>query len=512
MKRIYLLISLCVLFSLNAKNQTLKKKISLLDSYYTAGLTDWNVPGMAVAIVSKDSVLFAKGFGVTDVVSKKPVDENTLFALASNTKAFTATALAILVDQGKINWYDKVTDYLPWFNMYDPYVTNSFTIRDLLCHRSGLETFSGDLIWYGSTYTRKEVVTKAQFLKPVYGFREHFGYSNIMFIAAGEIIPAVTGQCWEDFVAENILKPLEMNHSRLQITGLKSVANVAQPHTYVEGKPVMIPWLDWNNMAPAGSLISSVSDMAKWLQMNLGNGIYHSDTLISTKRIFELQSPNTLINGGESSSKMFPSIHFKAYGMGWSLMDYLGRKIVTHNGGYDGMISQTVFIPEENIGFVIVTNANSTLYYPMMYKTLDVLLGNPVDKDWSKLILERVKKNEDYATKAKAEKEALRNINTKPSLDIDSYTGFYGCALYDSVQVYNENGKLALQFMRTASLKTGLTHWQYDTYEIEFKEFPSLPKGLVTFKLNRDGKVDEMEIFVDNPDFDFTEFKLRKLE
>ncbi|NOU46653.1 MAG: serine hydrolase [Bacteroidales bacterium] len=512
MKRLHLLLVFSVLFGLQAMNQVNTEKLAELEKYYDTALSDWNVPGMAIAIVTKDSVLFAKGFGVIDVESKIPVDENTLFALASNTKAFTATALAMLVDQGKMNWDDKVTDYLPWFKMYDPYVTNAFTIRDLLSHRSGLETFSGDLIWYGSTYSREEVIAKAQYLKPVYGFREHFGYSNIMFIAAGEIIPAVTGEKWEDFVSENILKPLNMNRSLLKVSDLNRATNVASPHTFIENKPIVIPWMDWNNMAPAGSLISSVSDMARWLQMNLGQGIYKNDTLVSAKRLSELQSSNTLININGGSQAMFPSIHFKTYGMGWSLMDYLGRKIVSHNGGYDGMISQTVFIPEENIGFVIVTNANSTLYYPMMYKTLDVLLGNPEVKDWSKMILSRIKTNEEQAKVNKAVAEAARNKQSKPSLDINAYTGFYGCDLYDSVKVFNDNGALSMQYMRTKGLNGKLTHWQYDTYEIEFKAFPSLPKGYVTFKLNREGKVEEMEVFVDNPDFDFTEFKLKKLE
>jgi len=511
MKRFNVFVICCAFVSFSAIGQSMTEKLSVLENYYAASLSEWNVPGMAVAIVTKDSVLFAKGFGVTDIETKNPVDQNTLFALASNTKAFTASALAMLVDQGKIKWDEKVTDYLPWFKLYDPYVTNAFTIKDLLCHRSGLETFSGDLIWYGSTYTRKEVVGRAQYLEPVYGFREHFGYSNILFIAAGEIIQAVTGQSWDDFVTHNILKPLEMNRSILHVSELNNTTNIAQPHAMLEGKPVKIPWLDWNNMAPAGALISSVLDMSKWLQLNLGKGIYHTDTLISVTRMLDLQRANTLINVSEGATLMFPTTHFKAYGMGWSLMDYLGRKIVSHNGGYDGMISQTVFIPEENIGFVIVTNANASLYYPMMYKTLDVLLANTEKKDWSKLILERVKKNETDAQTVIKIAENKRNKESKPSLSIDSYTGYYGCKLYDSVHVYQENGKLALQFTRTAGLHSLLTHWQYDTYQLEFKSFPSLPKGFVTFKLNRNGKVDEMEIFVDNPDFDFTEFKLKKM-
>ncbi len=512
MKRIILVISFITVITATLTAQTSHKQLKELDSYYQQALTDWNVPGMAIAITQNDQILFEKGFGFTDIENLKPVNENTLFALASNTKAFTATALAMLVDEGKISWDDKVTKYLPWFALYDPYVTQSFTIRDLLSHRSGLETFSGDLIWYGSTYSREEVVKRARYLKPVYGFREQFGYSNIMFIAAGEIIPAVTGTSWDDFVDQRILKPLGMSRSILHVSDLPGKLNVSAPHVYVNKELTKIPWLDWNNMAPAGSLISSAHDMALWLQFNLNKGIVASDTLLSATRFFELQSPNTLIQVSEGSLKYFPTTHFKSYAMGWSLMDYLGYKIVSHNGGYDGMISQTVFIPEKNIGFVIVTNALSSLYYPLMYKTLDVLLQNPETTDWSKKLLERIKKGEEMANQRKLDAEAKRLTSTLPSLMSEAYTGYYGCALYDTVQVSLSNGRLMLQYAHTPGLKGELIHWQYDTYQVEFKAFPSLPKGFATFVLNRDGKVDALKVFVDNPDFDFTEFELKRLD
>ncbi|MDP3442614.1 MAG: serine hydrolase domain-containing protein, partial [Ignavibacteria bacterium] len=204
MKKLLLLLFIISSFSFNqTKAQT---KLELLDSYYQEALKTWDVPGMAIAIVTKDSILFAKGFGVTDVTTRQAVDENTLFAVASNTKAFTATALSMLVEQGKISWDDKVISHLPYFALYDPYVTNNMTIKDLLSHRSGLKTFSGDLIWYGSNYSREEIIRKARYLKPAFGFRESFGYSNIMYVAAGQIIPAVTGQSWDQFVSENILQ------------------------------------------------------------------------------------------------------------------------------------------------------------------------------------------------------------------------------------------------------------------------------------------------------------------
>ncbi|PKP52663.1 MAG: serine hydrolase [Bacteroidetes bacterium HGW-Bacteroidetes-1] len=504
------LFSIMLAIGLQVQAQVHRSKIEYLDLYYQKAMENWNVPGMAIALVTKDSLLFAKGYGVIDIYTQQPVDAHTLFAVASNTKAFTSTALAMLVDQGKISWDDKVVKYLPYFELYDSYVSNTMTIRDLLTHRSGLKTFAGDLIWYGSNYSRKEIISKAKYLKPTYGFREQFGYSNIMYLTAGEIIPVVTGQSWDEFVYENILQPLGMNRSTLHVKELINRDNVAQPHTYVNGKLKAIPWLDWDNIGPAGSLISSANEMGTWLQMNLQKGIFNNDSLLSSARIFEMQSAQTINNVSMSSVKRFPSTHFKAYGLGWSLMDYMGYKIVSHNGGYDGMISQTLFIPEKNIGFVILTNSLSSLYYPLMYQTLDVLLGNPVEKDWSKEILELMKKGEEMTKKHLEELSASRVKNTKPSLDLPEYSGIYSCDLYDSVKVFEEKGKFYAQFMQSPDFIGEMKHWHYDTFTIDFQALPSLPQGFVTFKLNRAGKVDSMEIFVDNPDFDFTEFDFKK--
>jgi CubicO group peptidase (beta-lactamase class C family) len=503
-------ITFLLIFQL-AEAQVTPAQLQKLDSIYQKALNDWNVPGMGVAIVSRDTVWLSKGYGFTDISSRNPVDNNTLFALASNTKAFTATSLAMLVDRGQLNWSDKVIDHLPWFALYDPYVTSQMTVEDLLCHRSGLATFSGDLIWYASTYSREEVIRRARYLKPVYGFRTQFGYSNIMFITAGELIPAITGTSWDDFVQHEILDAIGMRRSLLHVSDLPKRDNIAQPHTYVDGKLLQIPWLDWNNMAPAGSLISSADDMAKWLQFNLNDGIHETDTLVSDGQMFTLQSPHTILNVSKGSTKIFPSTHFKSYALGWSLMDYLGQKVVSHNGGYDGMISQTVFIPEANVGFVIMTNALSSLYYPLMYHTLDVLLNNPEQKNWNEMIHQRIEEGEARSKKVKEEMEKNRLKNTKPSLALNEYAGFYGGKVYDSIQVSMSKDGMELQFMRSPLFHGKLKHWQYDTFEVTFEALPSLPKGFVTFCLNRDGKVEKMEIFVDNPDFDFTEFDLLKL-
>ena len=238
-RKVSLAITLILLFAcvqlLDA--QTISKQVlKNLDEYYSKALTDWEVPGMAIAIVKDDSVIFARGFGVREIGKPEKVDANTLFAIASNTKAFTAATLAILVDEGKLKWDDKVINYLPWFQLYDPYVTANMTIRDLLSHRSGLATFSGDLVWFATNYSREEVIKRAKYLKPVYGFRERFGYSNIMFLAAGEIVHAVSGQTWDDFVAERIFKPLKMARTNTTTKALVGLDNVAQCHTDFDGK------------------------------------------------------------------------------------------------------------------------------------------------------------------------------------------------------------------------------------------------------------------------------------
>lgn len=482
-----------------------------LDDYYSKSLADWEVPGMAVAIVKDDSVIFAKGFGVREIGKPEKVDMNTLFAIASNTKAFTAAALAILVDEGKIEWDDKVIEYLPWFQLYDPYVTYNMTIRDLLSHRSGLATFSGDLLWYATNYSREEVIKRAKFLKPKYGFREKFGYSNIMFLAAGEIVHAVTGQSWDDFVSDRIFKPLRMSRTNTTTRALIGLDNVAVCHTDFEGKTIAIPYLNWDNIAPAGAINSSVSDISKWIKLQLNNGRYGAVQIFSADRSREMWSPNTLQGVSSHSEELFPTTHFKAYAMGWGVFDYLGRKIVSHSGGYDGMISYTCLVPEERFGFVILTNKNSSLFNPLVYKTLDMFLGGK-NTDWSSMMLDDNKKHTEMEKKNSIEEEHKRVKDSSPTLALKEYAGLYGGDLYGNAQVTIENGELKLIFAPAPQFNAILKHWQYDTFSIQFAEFPSLPKGKVSFVINAQGKVEAMRVDVPNPDFDFTELTFKKFE
>ncbi|MFA8450352.1 MAG: serine hydrolase [Bacteroidales bacterium] len=508
MKIRVLLISLFLILIGNQVNaqKKLNKKLKELDKYYAKSLKDWKVPGMAVAIVHDNKIIFEKGYGVKNINTEEKVDENTLFQIASNTKSFTTAALSILVSENKIKWDDPIQKYIPWFQLYNTYVSGNISIRDALSHRSGLVTFSGDLIWYGSKYNRKEVIRRARFLQPKFPFRTRFGYSNILYLTAGEIIPEVTGISWDEYIKTKIFAPLEMSRSITSEKDLLNKENVATPHHMIEGKPVVTHYINWDNIAPAGSIISSVHDISNWLIMHLNKGKYKGKEILKAEQIYEMQSPNTPIYLSEKSSKMFPSQHFKAYALGWQVFDYEGKKIVTHNGGADGMISQTVLIPELKIGFVILTNASSGLYYPNLYKTLDVILDKKNAPDWSKLILESKKAKSKLLTQ-KVDQEKLPMC-----LEQKDYIGVYGGDIYGNAKVSfikkgNQN-ELYLELLPTPMFKGILKHISLNTFEIKFPEAPGLPSGTVNFLVNEKGIPYKIIIDIPNPDFNFKELEL----
>ncbi len=481
-----------------------------LDSYLAKSLKKWKIPGMAVAVVQGDSIAFAKGYGIREYGKADKVNTKTLFAVASNTKSFTSAALSQLVDQGKIRWDDKVIDYLPWFRMYNNYVSGEMTIKDLLCHRSGLKTFSGDLLWYKTNYSQDEVIKRARYLKPEYGFRAHYGYSNILFSAAGRIIPEITGETWHDYIKTHFFKPLGMSSSFLSVKDICKQKNVAIPHHVEFGKkPLPIKYMAWDNVAPAAAIISNVEDMSKWLIMQMNDGIFKKDTLLSKKQLYEMHSAQTPDNLNRGWARFFPEQHFNAYGLGWSVFDYRGVKVVNHSGGADGMISQTMIVPEKKFGIVILTNSVNYLPTALMYYLLDDYFGKP-EKDWSAFYLD-VKKyidNLDKEDRKKAEK--ARNKKTKPSLPLKEYCGTYSGDLYGSVKVTLEDNALVLDFLPSETLIGDLKHWQYETFSIKLRNTPTLPEGTVHFLIGTDGKVEELKIDIPNPDFDFTELILKK--
>jgi CubicO group peptidase (beta-lactamase class C family) len=482
-----------------------------LDAIFKKSIVDFNVPGMAVAIVKDGKTILSKGYGVKHAVTKEKVDDHTQFAIASNTKAFTSAALAMLVDAGKIKWTDKVRDYLPYFKLYSPYVTEEITIADLLCHRSGLATFSGDLIWYGSEHSREEVVKRARYLVPTMGFRDGYGYSNIMFLAAGEIVSKVSGMSWDNFVKQKIFVPLGMTNTNTSIRDFRSDANIATPHNEVGGVNKPIDWVNWDNIGPAGSINSCVADMSWWLELQLGKGTLDEQVFWNEQRSYEMWENMTPKPISKWQRDHQPSRHFNGYGLGWELMEYGGYKIVSHGGGYDGMISKTVLVPELNLGFVILTNNISNLPTCLTFEILDEYLGVKQQNDWLQTFL-TYKKEDALAEKRKlVDDEANRVKNTKPSLALDEYCGTYHCQMYGDVVVTKENSDhLKIDFKPTALFKGTLSHWHYDTFQLAWTTQMMLPTGMATFVLGANGKPTQLKVVVDNPDFDFTELKLMK--
>ncbi len=484
-----LIVGMGVLLAIQASSQPLDWK--QLETYVEASRKAWEIPGLAIAIVQNDSLIYAKGFGVRALGKPEKVDPHTLFAVASNTKAFTAALLGMLVDEGKLSWDDRVIDHLRDFQMYDPYVTRDIRIRDLLCHRSGLPTFGGDHLWIGSPLTRKEVVRRIRYLKPNAPFRTKFQYQNLMFVTAGEIIPAVTGKSWEDFLQERILAPLGMRESTTSMAVLHQRENVATPHERVQGRIQAVPYDPTDNTAPAGALKSNVLDMSRWMRLNLARGTFHGRRFFSEAVAREMQSVQMPIQVSEFDRKMYGR-HFRGYGLGWGLFDYKGYKIVSHGGGLSGMFSLQTLVPEKHFGVIILTNfAPHSLTPALTYWILDRVLGGPT-RDWSAEFLKLRDKQRRAAQKREAEIQKQRIPGTRPSLPLKDYVGTYSNPLSGKATIRLVNGKLVFYYN---SRHTGpLEHWHYDTFRITWENpiYDMPKKAFLTFYLDEQGKVEKL--------------------
>ena len=460
-----------------------------LDAYVDAALKTWNVPGLGVAIVRNDSVIYAKGYGARVVGRPERVSEKTVFAIGSSSKAFTAASIAMLVDEKKVSLDAPAATYLPGFQLYDPYATRELTVRDLLSHRSGLAR--GELAWYGSGYDRDEIVRRVRFLQPSWSFRSQFGYQNIMYITAGQVVAKVSGRTWDEFVRERIFSPLGMSASTTTIRGLASHPDLATPHATVSDTVRPVEWRNIDNAGAAGSINSNVVDMAQWVRLQLGRGSYGGKQLISSRLVDEMHQAHTVIRVDSAARAMNPHTHLQAYGLGWFLQDYRGRMVVHHGGNVDGFTALVAMLPEEKFGIVLLANMNGTgLPNALMLKLFDLHLKAP-PRDWSGDMRKRLEAQMVRAREAQKRAEAQRVPNTKPSLPLASYAGTYVDSLYGEVVVREENGQLQLTFGPNWSAE--LEHYHFDTFRAKFAT-PVLPPVPVTFRLNAAGKVDEVQL------------------
>lgn len=479
-----------------------------LDAYYAKALKDWDVPGMSIAIVKDGKVVFSKGYGVLEQGTDARPDGNTLYAIASNTKAFTSAAIAQLVDEGKLSWDDPVRKHLPYFALYDPWVSEHVTVRDLLCHRVGLGTFSGDILWYRSTLTAEDIIRRVRHLPKAYDFRSGYGYSNVMYLTAGKVIEAVSGKSWHDYVRDHLLQPLGMTRSVTAARDLAGKSNVASPHKLVDGRHEPMPWEEWAEVAAMGGIISSVDDMAKWMIFNLDHGVWKGDTMLTRSSRNTLWTPHNHYVVDHTDSDL--SSHMRGYALGWGVSDYHGRYRVGHTGGYSGMLSAVAMIPDEKLGVVVLTNGMKGIFTPLVNYTLDAFLRVPT-KDWSAEALQRSTTARD--TRIDNRKKA-RLTGTRPSLSPEKYAGVYHTPVYGNITVTLEGGELRLAFEHTPDLSATLQHWHQDVFEIKWEKpevIAWFSFGTVQFDLDNNANVLGIRFDVPNDDLWFEELNARRV-
>lgn len=464
-----------------------------IDDVIKASMARFDVPGMAVAIVENDKVIFAKGFGVTNLDTNKKVNKDTLFGIASNTKAFTTAALAKLVDEGKLSWDDRVIDHLPEFRLYDSYVTREMRIRDLLSHRSGLGLGQGDLmIWPSTDKSVDEILAGLQYLKPASSFRSKYAYNNLMFVTAGEVVARVSGMSWNDYIEKNILQPLHMDNSRAGFSRIpKSNKNWATGHIPMDGTlhPFFVNYLE--DFRGAGAIASSVSDMSQWLRTQLAGGKMPSgEQLFSEKQQAQMWHPHITSMASKSA---FESYHqqFRGYGLGWSIEDCHGFKKLGHGGGILGMVSQVTLLPEKNLGIVILSNQQA--FGALSAVTHEVLEGalELEDKDW---VEDLAKSHFEGKQQAYANAKPEAPADYQPQLPNINYTGTLHDDWYGDVIIEQLDGKLRIDFTHTKRLKGTLEHYTGNTFIVKWDEKLLEADAFIRFEMSSQNRVNSAKM------------------
>lgn len=489
-----LIIASFTLLSLSAKAQINEKQV---DELVENTLKSFNVPGIAVAIVKDGKVIHAKGYGVKSILTNEKVDANTLFGIASNSKAFTSAALAMLVDEGKLKWDDKVMQYLPNFKMYNEYVTHEFTIRDLLTHRSGLGLGAGDLMFWpgGADFTPKDVVENLQYLKPVSAFRTKYDYDNLLYIVAGEVIEKVSGKSWCDFIEDRIMKPLNMNKSAASFVRLKDTTNVIVPHVPTDGALKVVSRYQDPIFDAAAGIYSSVNDLSQWMIMQLQNGKYGSEnkSLFSKKEQDEMWQLQTII---PTTTKAPYNTHFYGYGLGWFLSDVKGFKQVSHTGGLEGIVTQTTLFPELNLGIVVLTNQQSGAAFSAITNTIkDRYLDIPFT-NYVEIYSKREQDNIAEADKASDEVWATIAKNKKENLKIDlkKYAGSFKDDWFGTILISEREGHLFFKSIRSPKLAGEILFYKDHTLVVKWNNRSFNADAFLSFELDKNGNINGLKM------------------
>jgi len=482
-KKLFLLFVLFGLFSATITAQDLPGNF---EEWIENSRKDWKIPGLAVGVVKDGKVVYAEGFGEKKLKSKEKVDANTVFSIASVSKNITAAALAVLVDQGKIDWDDKITKHIPWFALKDPWATQELTIRDALTHRSGLGRILGNRLQFMTEKSRDEVLYQMRYMDLEKPFRSEFVYNNVMYSLAGQIIEYVDGRTWDEFLEEELFSPLEMKNTTTTLDALEKQENKAFPHQEIEGEVVLIPRRNWDNAGPAGGVNSTINDLNKWMLFQLGeSGKFENKEIISAKQMNEIHKPQMIRPSGNAMNTQ------STYGFGWNILDYEGKRVWTHGGATDGFNTAMYLMPELELGIIVVGNTFNSLGNAIAYQVMDSYLEN-TGKDWNKFYLENYQKQYEKAKKAKEEIHKNRVKRTKLSLNKEDYVGVYQSEAYGKIEVKQEGKQLKLKFWEDENLTAELEHWHFDTFLAKWKN-PAMREEFMQFHLGKDGKVTALD-------------------
>lgn len=505
MKRFLLSTSLFLTLIFSAFGQLSPLQV---DSLVTDAMDKFNVAGVAVAIVKDGDIIHEKGYGVLSKQTNKPVNQHSNFAIASNSKAFTTTALALLVEDGKINWTDKVIDHIPEFKMYNAYVTENFNIQDLLTHRSGLGLGVGDLMFFpdGSDFTLNDLLSSFQYFKPVSAFRTQFDYDNLLYLVAGELIARKSGMTWEAFITERIFKPLNMDNSYAALNLIEDTSNLTLPHNTATGDFKVLPNFQEMINGAAGGIYSNVNDMSQWMLLHLNQGKY-SENL--NKQLFSVESQHEMwkihTTTDVNRNPRYNS-HFAGYGLGWDLTDKKGNMVVSHTGGLPGMLSRTVLIPDLNVGVVVLTNTEpggAGVFLAVSRTIVDGYLGLD-DYQWTEKFYNYFKESQaegDLVTKQVWE---TVQANKKVKINEKDFLGIYKDNWFGKMEVFNKNGKLWIKSYRSPKLNGELQYYKANTFAVKWEYQDMNADAFVMFYLDENGKAQSIKMKGISPNIDFS--------
>ena len=468
-------------------------KSNKLNAMIEEGMKEWQIPGLSAVVVKNGKVVFQKTYGIKDIETKEPVDDNTLFSMASTTKALIAISLGILVDQNKISWQDKVIDHLPLFKLSDPYITSDARVIDLLTHNLGIG--NADLLWVINNLSTAETIDKFKYSKKTYPLRGGFTYQNIMYVVAGELIEAVSGQNWTVFVENEILKPLKMTRTQTKSMDIMKAGNYTSPHyNDLDDGIVKVDYTFSDQIGAAGMVWSTTNDVSNYLTFLVNDGTFKGDTIIQPTTFHYLFKPHSILTENDVyPTNKLTKPKWNTYGLGWFQQDYRGNKLDFHTGSLSGLVALTGIIHDKNVAVYVFANLDhAELRHAIMYKAMDLYAFNDDNRDWHKEIFKLYAGFRENAKEAKKNRNEDRIMGTSPLLTLDQYSGTYQNEMLGVVNVSVVNGQLQIDVNNHLNYK--MEHWHYNTF-ITNKDPNWRFETLINFNLNTSGKIGELEVF-----------------